>query len=139
MRKLLLPIDGSKRSVQAIEWVKSRYAPNDVDITLLIVREDLDEMRTQAEYDGAKAELGPVLQANAQALQGFPVSTEVRFGRAGEEILTFAKDYAMDTIIMTRSTRSGWSRMIGSVTNYVVKYADCVVVIVPEAKDKSSE
>ncbi|MEA5084509.1 MAG: universal stress protein [Lachnospiraceae bacterium] len=42
MRKILLPIDGSERSMKAIDWVESRYSPENVDITILIVREDLE-------------------------------------------------------------------------------------------------
>lgn len=55
MRKLLLAIDGSERSLNSIELVKSRYSPNDVEITLLIVREDLDNIRSHAEYGQAGA------------------------------------------------------------------------------------
>lgn len=133
MRNLLLPIDGTEKSQRAIEWVKMRYRPDEVKIALIIVREDLEDMRSQMEYDQAKAEMQPLLDRNAALLQEYPVSTRVCFGRAGEEILHFAADHAIDTIIMTRSTRSGWNRMIGSVTSYVVKYAECVVVVVPEA------
>lgn len=132
MRKLLLPIDGSDRSLKAIDWVESRYSPNDVDITILIVREDLNDVRSQAEYEQAKMESQPILQKNASLLNKFSVNTQFRFGRAGEEILIYAKENKIDTIVMTKSTKSGWSRFIGSVTTYVVKYADCVVVIVPE-------
>lgn len=103
MRKLLLAIDGSERSLNSIELVKSRYSPNDVEITLLIVREDLDNIRSHAEY-----------------------------GQAGEEILLYAMEKNIDAIVMTKSTKRGWSRIIGSVTTYVVKYSSCLVVIVPE-------
>lgn len=132
MRKILLPIDGSEKSLRAIEWAEERYSPNDVEITILIVREDLNDIRSQDEYTQAKMESQPILQKYAKLLNGFSVNTEFRFGRAGEEILAFVEDNKMDTIVMTKSTRSGWSRFIGSVTTYVVKYAKCVVVIVPE-------
>lgn len=132
MRKLLLPIDGSQRSLKAIQWIKSRYSPNDVEITILIVREDLDNIRSHAEYDEAKLEAQPILQRNASLLSGFKVNIEFRFGRAGEEILLFAEENNVDAIVMTKSTKKGWSRIIGSVTTYVVKYANSVVVIIPE-------
>lgn len=40
MLNLLVPIDSSKRSKQSIAWIKERYTPSEVSITLLIVRED---------------------------------------------------------------------------------------------------
>ncbi|KXL52141.1 universal stress protein family protein [Anaerotignum neopropionicum] len=132
MRKILLPIDGSERSMKAIEWVETQFSPNDVDITILIVREDLNDMRSMDEYEQAKLESQPILQKNATLLNNFIVDTQFRFGRAGEEILTFANQNNIDTIVMTKSTKSGWSRFIGSVTTHVVKYANCVIVIVPE-------
>lgn len=133
MRNLLLPIDGTEKSLRAIEWVKSRYRPEEARLTLIMVREDVDEMRSREEYEQAKAELQPVLGRYAQRLAGYQVSVKTCFGRAGEEILSCARDDGTDTIVMTRSTRTGWSRMIGSVTGYVVKYAECIVVVVPEA------
>jgi Universal stress protein UspA and related nucleotide-binding proteins len=132
MRKILLPIDGSERSMKAIDWVESRYSPEDVDITILIVREDLNDMWSQEEYEQAKLESQPILQKNASLLKKFTVNTQFRFGRAGEEIVAFAKRNNIDTIVMTKSTKSGLLRFIGSVATHVVKYADCVVVIVPE-------
>ena len=134
MLKILLPIDGSERSIQAVEWVKRRYTPADVELTLLLVREDLDEMRSQAELEQAKGEASSLLAQSARGLEGFSVATQVRFGRAGEEILHFAEDHEISTIVMTKSTKTGWVRIIGSVATHVVKYADCVVVIVPEAE-----
>lgn len=132
MRKILLPIDGSERSKKAIEWVKSRYSPTDVEITILIVREDVDDMWSQDEYEQAKLESQAMLQKNASVLSNFTVNMQFRFGRSGEEIVAFSKQNDIDTIVMTKSTKSGLLRFIGSVTTHVVKYADCVVVIVPE-------
>lgn len=40
MLKLLVPIDGSERSKQSIDWIKDRYKSQEVSVTLLIVHED---------------------------------------------------------------------------------------------------
>ncbi|MDO5734363.1 MAG: universal stress protein [Eubacteriales bacterium] len=136
MLKLLLPIDGSERSKRSVDWVKARYAPEDVEITLLLIREDLEEQRSREQFDLAKAELLPLLNEIAASLPEFKVKPEVRFGRAGEEILNYAKAENIDTIVMTKSTKEAWVRFIGSVTTHVVKYASCIVVIVPENKTK---
>lgn len=132
MLNLLVPIDGSERSKRSIGWIKERYKPADVSVTLLLVREDLEEVRSREEYEYAKKESLPVLRESSEALAGFSISMAVRFGRAGDEILRYAQEQNIDTIVMTKSTKSGWIQMIGSVTSHVVKYAKCVVVIVPE-------
>lgn len=120
----------------AIDWIKERYMPSEVSVTLLIVREDWDDIRSKEQYELDKEEVLPILRESADTLSGFSVATEVRFGRAGEEILRFAEEQEIDTIVMTKSTKPGWIQMIGSVTNHVVKYAKCVVVIVPEMQAK---
>lgn len=136
MLNLLVPIDGSDRSKQSIDWIKERYMPGDISVTLLFVREDWDDIRSKEQYAIAKEEVLPLLRESADTLSGFSVTTQVRFGRAGEEILRFAEEEKIDTIVMTKSTKPGWIQMIGSVANHVVKYAKCVVVIVPELQAK---
>ena len=58
--------------------------------------------------------------------------TYFTFGYPGDEIVKKAKEDDIDIIVMTKSTRKGLTRMIGSVTINVVKHAKCSVMIVPE-------
>ncbi|MDO5717721.1 MAG: universal stress protein [Tissierellia bacterium] len=133
MLKLLVPIDGSSRSKQSLDWIKSEYKdPSNVEVIILIVREDMDFLRTDQQKDRAKKEVMPMLDEIAANLDGFKIRKEVLFGRAGEEILKYADENDIDTIVMTKSTRPGWVRIIGSVTTHVVKYTNHIVVIVPE-------
>lgn len=132
MKKILLPVDGSERSRQTVELVKSLYGFDTVEITVVIVREDLEAMRSTYDLNAAKEEVKPFLDEILAQLEGDSVTERVLFGRAGEEILNYAHENDIDIIIMTKSTRSGWSRMIGSVAMHVVKYAKCIVMIVPE-------
>lgn len=132
MKKILLPVDGSERSRQTVELVKSLYGFDTVEITVVIVREDLEAMRSTYDLNAAKEEVKPFLDEILAQLEGYSVTERVLFGRAGEEILNYAHENDIDIIIMTKSTRSGWSRMIGSVAMHVVKYAKCIVMIVPE-------
>lgn len=37
MKKLLLPIDGTKRSLQTIDWVLNNYNAEEVSVTLMMV------------------------------------------------------------------------------------------------------
>lgn len=132
MRNILIPIDGTERSMKAVDLVKSLYPPDKVNIVLLMVREDIEAMFSEKELEKAKAELKSTLDVVSSQLPGFYVRKEVVVGRAGDEILDCAEQNKTDIIVMTKSTKSGWSQMIGSVAAHVVKYAKCIVMIVPE-------
>ncbi len=132
MKKIMLPIDGSERSKKTIEVVKALYPADSAEISVVTVREDLDTYRSAYELEAARAETERAMDSMLYGLDGYKVERKVLFGRAGEEILNYAQEMDTDIIIMTKSTRSGWSRMIGSVTAHVVKYAKCLVVIAPE-------
>ena len=132
MKYILLPIDGSKRSIKSIDLVKTLYKPDEVNISIVLVREDFDSIRSEADYEQIKQETMPFLDEVAGKLDGFKVNKHVRAGYAGDEILKFAEAENIDAIIMTKSTRKGWTQMIGSVTTHIVKYAKCIVMIIPE-------
>ncbi|MEL7648808.1 MAG: universal stress protein [Sedimentibacter sp.] len=131
MKQILLPIDGSKRSIKSIDLVKTLYKPDQVDVSIILVKED-DGIRSESDYKQLKEEIMPFLDEVAGKLEEFNVTKHFRVGDAGEEILKFAESDETDIIIMTKSTRKGWTQMIGSVTTHVVKYAKCIVMIIPE-------
>lgn len=61
MLKLLVPIDGSDCSKRSIDWIRERYQPSEVSLTLLFVREDWDDIRSKEQYELGK--IVPELQA----------------------------------------------------------------------------
>lgn len=133
MKHILLPVDGSIRSIKSVDLAKSLFKPDEVHIYIIMVREDFDGIRSGTDFEELKKEAMPQLEEIAQRLDGFDVSKHVRVGHAGDEILKFSEAENVDTIIMTKSTRKGWTQMIGSVTTHVVKYAKCIVMIIPES------
>lgn len=132
MKNILIPIDGTERSMKAIDLVKSLYKPEDVSVVLLMVQEDIMTMYSEIEFEKEKEQLKSTLDAVAEQMSGFRVKKEVVIGRAGEEILDCADQNNIDSIVMMKSTKDGWSQRIGSVAAHVVKYANCIVMIVPE-------
>lgn len=132
IKRLLLPIDGSERSLKSIDLVKSLYQPEKVTVDLILVSEDMDEIISDEKYKAARSEVMPILLEAADGLKGFKVNCKLLTGKPGEEILNYAEEHYTDIIIMTKSTRHGFLQQIGSVSTYVVKYAKCIVVIVPE-------
>lgn len=135
MKKILLPIDGSKRSIRTVEMVKQLCPPQESDITIVKVVSaqlyinSMDEIRHNAE----KAQ--PELDAVAEMLPGYQVRTQVLLGSApGVEIVEYAKETGMEMIIMTRSSR-GPIRKLGSVATYIVRNASSLDVFVMREED----
>lgn len=138
MKKVLLPVDGSARSKRTVEVVRQLYKPEECEIIIAKVigaqlyLNSADEIKHNAE----KAQ--PELDGVAAMLPEYKVGTQVLLGSApGPEIVEFAKEADVDTIVMTRSSRGPLRRM-GSVAAYVVKNAgflDVVVMREPKEED----
>lgn len=52
--------------------------------------------------------------------------------RGGKEIINHADAENINKIVMTKPTRGRWTKILGSVTTYVVQYAKSDVVIISE-------
>ena len=131
MKHLLVPIDGSDRSMQSVTAIKCIFSPQQADITLITVREDLDSSSTVI-LDKMARETMPILDAVAGILPEYTVSKVVEFGIAGNAILKYAKQHRMDMIVITKHTHSAKSIFLGSVAVHLVKYAPCPVIVLPE-------
>lgn len=130
MKKVLLPIDGSKRSLNTVEMVKKICSAEEHELYIVKVigaqlyLNSMDEIKHNAE----KAR--PDLEAVAALLPGYTTHTQVLLGSTpGVEIVEFAKEIGADMIIMTRSSR-GPIRKLGSVAAHIVKSADFLDVVV---------
>lgn len=132
MRRILIPLDGTERSMHSINLVKNIYKKEDVEIILMYVKEDAKLFIEEADYLEAEKEMQGKIAPAFKILEGYNINSVVGFVEPGREILRVAGTEKIDIIVMTKSTKKGLTRMIGSVTNYVVKNAPCIVMIVPE-------
>ena len=129
MKKVLLPIDGSERSARALDMARKICTPDDTEIYIVkVIPSQLymrdDEGRVQSAIDQSQ------LEAAAVSLMEFNVHTRMLRGSSpGVEILEYAKENGIDTVIMTRSSR-GPLRKLGSVTTYLVKNASFLNIFV---------
>jgi hypothetical protein len=80
---VLLPIDGSERSIRSVELVKELFSPEQVEITLLTVNENYEELHSKYEMEQVRRQLLPRLDEVAALLSGFHVKKYVCFGRRG--------------------------------------------------------
>lgn len=133
MKKILIPLDGTERSMHSINLVKSLYTKNDVEIHLMYVKENVNNpILLEEHYSEAEKEMQGVVAPAIKQLKDYNIRCEFGVRDAGSEIIRIAITNEIDIIIMTKSTKKGLVRMIGSVTTYVVKNAPCIVMIVPE-------
>lgn len=131
-KKILIPLDGTERSMHSIDLVKNLYRQDEVEIILLYVKEDVNNVIMEYDLAAAEKDMQRLTAPAVKELEGFEVTCEFGLIDAGSEIIKRAKMNKIDIIVMTKSTKKGLTRMIGSVTSYVVKNAPCIVMIVSE-------
>ena len=140
MKKILLPIDGSPRSLRTIQTVKQTIAPDDAEITILMVLDSAPKPEapgTDPEEAAADVVVDPEAEANsrllvdsfARMLPGYQVEIVLRRGQPGPEIVSFAEEGQFDSILMTRSSR-GPTQKLGSVASYIVRNAAFITTTV---------
>lgn len=133
-KKILVPVDGTERSMHSLEFIREIFPKDSVEITIMNVKELVlrDGMFVSEEITISQ-ELGEEILKNAESkISEYNPKTYFTFGYAGDEIIKKANEDGIEIIIMTKSTKKGFTRMIGSVTTSVVKRAKCIVMIVPE-------
>ncbi|MDY3015422.1 MAG: universal stress protein [Evtepia sp.] len=135
MKKVLLPIDGSARSLRTIEMAKQLYAPGDVELTILIVLAGQMHIDGHFEVERLQRKAYQELDTFAQLLQGYEVKTVLLRGSAGPEIVHYAESHHFDVLMMTRSSR-GPLQKLGSVATYIVRNAPFLnLLIMHETKE----
>ena len=133
-KKILVPVDGTERSMHSLEFIKGLFNKDEVEITLMNVKElvFINGMAVAEELKSSEIIGKNILEKAAEKVKDYSINTYFTFGYAGDEILKKAKEDDIQVIVMTKSTKKGLTRMIGSVTAHVVKSAKCIVMIVPE-------
>ena len=134
MKKVLLPIDGTMRSIDAAQFIAENFNPNDVEVIAVTVREDYYAFAmTQTDAQRVINETMPIFDNIENILKGFKLTKKVLIGRkAGEEIVYFVKENEIDTNVVTKSSRRGIKKFIGSVAAYVVSHSGCTIYSIPE-------
>lgn len=134
LKRILIPIDGTERSMRSLEFVKETYDPEQIEVEIIHIKELVfidgisisDEIKTSEKFGKE------LLERARNIMKGYNVELFFGFGYAGDEIIKRSEDEDIDVIVMTKSTKKGFNRIIGSCTNYVLKHAKCTVMIIPE-------
>ena len=142
--KVLVPLDGSEKSLHSLNWLKKFLTKEEAEVTLLNVIElstYIPQMSSLGDsslydfsqiYEISKKRSIESLEEGEKHIEGYNVEILSLEGQSGDMILETAKEGGFDLIIMTKSSVMGLSRLIGSVTSKVVRDSEVAVVVVPE-------
>ena len=136
MKKVLLPIDGSVRSLLTIDMVKQLCPAQQEEITLVMVLPDQMHIDGQFERERIWRKASQELETFADLLKGWTVDTKLLRGSPGPEIVQFAREKGYDTLVMTRSSR-GPLQKLGSVATYIVRNAQFLNLVIMREADQT--
>jgi nucleotide-binding universal stress UspA family protein len=135
-RRMLIGYDGSPQSEKAVELAFSLAECIDSTVLILAVArppEPATSVELEAVLDDAREhyeEGFKKIMEKARA-HDLDVKTDMAVGHPGEQIIHRAEKDGIDLIILGRRGRSMISRMmLGSVSERVLRYAHCPVMVV---------
>lgn len=141
--KFLLPLDGSSASRRAEDFaINLLNADSDTLYVLCVVEAaPIGELNQDDDEEGStsirsritdEASLVVDDAANRLEKEGFPVTTEVAYGDAGESICEKAEENDVDSIIIGRQGKGQVEELLlGSVSNHVLTHSKKPVITVP--------
>lgn len=121
--------------------VRSSYPITDVGYADSALYEEMMQRYAQ-QWQRFEQEHLQILQSFARDVEAQGVHTNWTqvYGDAGKEICQTAQNWQADLIILGRRGRTGLKEaLLGSVSNYVMHYAPCTVMIVQDQTDSGSE
>jgi nucleotide-binding universal stress UspA family protein len=132
MKKILIPIEETPRSLKALTYVRKNYTPEEADLVLMMIDERLGySVRSEVEGAALKA-LDEKLDLIAEAFDGYKVTKLSAVGKAGVRIVRAVRETGADLVIMTKSSKEDMLNSVGTTTEYVINNSPCEVIIVSE-------
>jgi nucleotide-binding universal stress UspA family protein len=149
LRQILVPLDGSQLSEQALTYAQNVIAPNGRIILLSVIEVPVDydyslmdipltmvtaRVYDEVEFNKTYRRVHDYLLDKSRALTaaGLDVECVVESGDPADVIANAAEKYKVNAIVMTTHGRTGFSRwLFGSVTQKVISLLPCPVLVVP--------
>lgn len=138
MPNILVPIDGSAQSDDAVEYAASEFDPS--EITMLHVIDPIEAGYSATAsvpgyseewYEHQKAESEQLFEDARELVDGADIATDTAVGRPSRTIVEYAEENDVDHIVMGSHGRSGVTRiLLGSVAESVVRRSPVPVTIV---------
>ena len=136
MKNLLVPVDGSKNSDEAVKYACGISEKFGSQITLLCVIPPPIILGVEAgiiDYRPLEESGRKVLDNSKKTVESFTVqvSTRLETGQVADTIISVAKEEGSDLIVIGSRGLSAAKRfLLGSVSNSVSHHAPCPVLIV---------
>lgn len=147
LKNILVPTDLTPESSSAAQWAVDMA--EEAKITVLFVPVTLAELypalTTPVEIRAvdtkirhqAQTDLEEWVQANIRGKHD--IATEIRSGEPADQIVRAAADLGVDVIVMSAHSRAGWKHLLlGSVTQKVLRNAECPVVVTRPKKARGA-
>jgi nucleotide-binding universal stress UspA family protein len=138
LRKILVPLDGSRLGEIAVPWADTLAQTLGAEIILFQVitaAEALVPSYTSPNPDTEKASAMAYLEGVKKLVKGLKTSTAVAFGSPADGIIDYAKANDVDLIAVSTHGRSGIGRWVfGSVTDKVLHSGDTALLVIRAAK-----
>jgi len=136
IKKILVPLDGSKNSTRGLKWAIEIAKQSNMEITgfyvfhlpFLAGVKYTQKMKAEAQKKAVKA-IGPAMKRAQKAGASFKYKTEG--GHTGSEIVKFAQRGKYDMIVIgARGIGGTKEAFLGSTSNYVMHKTKIPVLIV---------
>jgi len=140
MPGIIVGVDGSTHSRQALEWAVNEAAVRHAPLTVLTVHQALasywggpipaDQDLAKRAREAAQEETDSVLEKFGEEAQPPSVTVRAVTGVPAEELLRAAED--ADLLVVGSRGAGGFKRLLmGSVCTQVTHHAHCPVVVIP--------
>lgn len=135
-KKILVAVDDSKQSEQAVYEAVAIAKRNKTSLSVLHVK---DETRLNGSPSGLVMSLDSLEEEAKSIIEKVSqiINKEVEFeshyfmGNPKKEIINFAKDFDADLIVIGSNSKNLLDRiLVGSTTTYVVSHAPCNVMVI---------
>lgn len=143
-RRVLVAVDGSAHAQLALEAATAIAERDHAQLALVTVAPDVlhdgrmalagaDPQRLQRQTDDAAARV--LREAVAALPEDLPVTTQLRHGRPGPEIVDAAADLDADLIVVGARGVGRVGALTGSVSGHVLHHSDRAVFVAHAARD----
>lgn len=142
-KTILVPVDGSETARRAVDAARELASGNGVEVIVLSVAVDRDVMPSELMatghisnkdiQDDRRQQASGVAQEAAKILRdaGVTAKDEVATGDPAHCIIERARELDTPLVVIGRRGLTGFRELImGSVSNKVVHYADCPVLVI---------
>lgn len=136
MKRILLAYDGSEASQKAFDTaaeMAQRYGAELHVITVAPVPEIPDEVESEAEIELSRTKHQQFLDRlkHRAQLRKIPLHAQMRVGHAAQQVLEHAEGLPADLLVVGHRGHGAFERWrLGSVTQRVIAYAECPVLVV---------